>query len=179
MANRRGTTNKTRQFSPNPQENKKHPDEWERDLNPNSREGQNIGRQATSDNPRARTAADVKELTEILSDFSQEELREIPIVPPGSALKEGAVYMDLRNPALGPFVATGGRKAAEGNLFAPKAEVPYEYWNRLVQSLCPDPIREKENPDDKTLSESMIDKTLADSFPTSDLPSWTGGRDKH
>ena len=29
------------------------------------------------------------------------------------------------------------------------------------------------------LSEEMIDTTLADSFPASDPPSWTLGRDRH
>ena len=32
---------------------------------------------------------------------------------------------------------------------------------------------------DQSLSEAMIDATLADSFPASDPPSWTLGRDRH
>ncbi len=32
---------------------------------------------------------------------------------------------------------------------------------------------------DEELSEEMIDATLADSFPASDPPSWTLGREKH
>jgi hypothetical protein len=31
----------------------------------------------------------------------------------------------------------------------------------------------------RTLSEAMIDQTLADSFPASDPPAWTLGRDIH
>jgi hypothetical protein len=32
---------------------------------------------------------------------------------------------------------------------------------------------------DETLSETMIDATLADSFPASDPPAWTLGRDRY
>jgi hypothetical protein len=32
--------------------------------------------------------------------------------------------------------------------------------------------------DDKGLSEEMIDETLAESFPASDPPSWTLGRER-
>jgi hypothetical protein len=35
-----------------------------------------------------------------------------------------------------------------------------------------------DDPIDEKLSEEMIDATLADSFPASDPPSWTLGREK-
>lgn len=31
----------------------------------------------------------------------------------------------------------------------------------------------------KTISEEMMDQTLADSFPASDPPAWTLGRERH
>jgi hypothetical protein len=48
----------------------------------------------------------------------------------------------------------------------------------LIETLCPDrTAEERESPETKPSEENM-DKTLADSFPASDPPSWTTGREK-
>src|SRR5437867_4063753 len=41
------------------------------------------------------------------------------------------------------------------------------------------PEKKRPAPPAARLSEEMIDETLAESFPTSDPPSWTTGRDPH
>jgi hypothetical protein len=133
----------------------------------------------TNTSPQVRTALDIKELTKTLTDFTPDELRQIPLVPAGVQLKEGAVYLDARNPSRGPFAATAGVKAEEHDLYVPEAEVPHEYWSRLLRSLGPDRVQgDEKSSHERVVSESMIDKTLADSFPTSDPPSWNTGRDK-
>ena len=170
-----------------PQAQRKHPDRWEDDLNPDRLQGQNTGPSSAEDS-NARTAAQIKEVTELLPNFRNDELREIPIVPRGSRLKQGAVYLDLCKPASGSFQAAGEMTAGPENLYVPKAEVAYEYWNRLIETLCPDRTdtevksgepraEERESPKAKPSEENM-DKTLADSFPASDPPSWTTGREK-
>jgi hypothetical protein len=152
--------------------------------------------------PRARTAADIKELAGKLTEFTHDELAEIPIVPVGARLKQGAVYLDLRHPAPVPFSATGEMIAQESNYYTPKAEIPYECWNRLAELLGPGRLNannqaaegqpfsrerakqeaavEKARPNerDQEPEDPEIDKTIAESFPASDPPSWTTGREK-
>jgi hypothetical protein len=93
------------------------------------------------------------------------------------------------------------------NYYTPKAEVPYEYWNRLVDLLTPgqaqsaterrvaghqpfSPERARQEaaldkssaralPAGAAPDDAKIDATIADSFPASDPPSSTGGRERN
>ena len=192
-------------LSPKPQEEQKHPDEWERDLNPKRMEGQNFRSSPVASDPGARTAADIKALVGKLTQFTEDQLAEIPIVPVGARLKQGAVYMDLRQPAPVPFSATGEMVAQEINYYTPKAEMPYEHWNRLVEFLSPGQLQDAttgeaaddqpfspqraeqeaatekaraSDPDNAAPDDAKIDEAIAASFPASDPPSWTTGREK-
>jgi hypothetical protein len=163
-----------------PQTRKKHPDTWERDLNPNRLQGQNIGPVQGLNHP---SAADIKELVVALPDFRQDELQQIPLVPAGERLKQGAVYLDLGVSYSKPFTATGDTIADDQHLYVPKADTPYEIWNHLIAAVRPhgepDPSKGEGGKFSgvNSVSEEMLDKTLADSFPSSDPPSWTTGRD--
>jgi hypothetical protein len=197
-------TKKEKTVSPKPQEQKKHPDEWSDDLNPDRMAGQNIGASSKPSNLRAPTAADVDVLAGRLGSFSRDELSQIPIVPTGTKLKQGAVYLDMRIPAPVPFTATADNMATELNYYAPKAEIPYELWDRLVEALGPASMGEvsKGAQENKPFtpgraaqesaveeargtsfgfdnSDPRIDRALADSFPASDPPSWTTGREEN
>src|SRR5690606_13626095 len=110
-----------------PQAEQKHPPEWSRDLNPDHLAGQNIGLPPEG----LPNAYDVKDVNRSLSRFDDDELRQIPILPEGERLQQGATYLDLSKPDHGEFTATAEMSARSGEHLVPKSEVPYTLWNRL------------------------------------------------
>lgn len=140
----------------------------DRELNQEHVQGPKIGGCRSDE---MRTAADLEELAATLAPFRRDELEQIPIIPTGAHLEQGAVYLDLRNPAAGPVRATADVIAAPENLYVPETKVCFESWNRLLAIFS-----EQERPEGHSrISEELIDQTLADSFPASDPPSWNMG----
>src|SRR5205823_326546 len=114
---------------PKPQIEQKHPDEWNRDLNPDRLAGQNIGGVSEARERMTRTAYDVKSAHRALQDMKDDELKQIPILESGTRLRQGATYLDL---AQGEFTATGEMSVQAGQKVVPKDGVHYETWNRLT-----------------------------------------------
>ncbi len=104
------------------------------DLNPDFLGGRNEGLQGPhpekADN--VRTAYDVKGLHGRLNELKDDDLKAIPILPPGTPLEQGATYIDLRKREPVEFRAMGGMEAGNNNWIVPKTEVPYPLWNRLI-----------------------------------------------
>jgi len=123
-----------KQFHPGEQ----HPEEWRRDLNPDALAGQNIGVAGPHDAKQAATAYEVKEIHRQFHGFTDDELKRIPILPPGSRLEQGATYVDLQDPQLSEFTATGDMAAGAQNWYVPKSEVDYQLWNRLIGITNPE-----------------------------------------
>jgi hypothetical protein len=114
-----------------PQTEHKHPEPWADDLSPDRMAGQNIGGEAEAQEVAARTAQDVKAVHRALTGFNDDELKEIPVLEPGTRLRQGATYLDLsRGPQ--PFTATGDMSVRSDQAVVPKDRVPYWLWNRLV-----------------------------------------------
>lgn len=109
-----------------------HPDEWEHDLNPDFLAGMNYGLEGPHAEQLMLTAYEIKTLHGRLPAFSNEELKQIPILPEGSRLEQGATYLDLNDPQRRAFTATADMEGGPHHLYVPKSEVPYPLWDRLV-----------------------------------------------
>lgn len=120
-----------------PQRERKHPPEWEQDLNPNRLEGQNIGVQSSAGEIGTRTAYDVKRLHRGMREMNDAELKRIPVLPEGERLQQGATYLDLADEQPREFTATGEMSAGTGQALVPKDRVPYALWNRLIGESKP------------------------------------------
>jgi hypothetical protein len=107
-------------------------DQYQSDLNPHAMAGQNIGPAGAHPEKGTRTVYDVKELHARLSEWSDGDLKQIPVLPEGSRLEQNATYIDLMAATAHEFTATGSMEASAGHRYVPKSEVPYELWNRLL-----------------------------------------------
>jgi hypothetical protein len=113
-----------------PQTEQKHPDEWNRDLNPDRMAGQNIGGISEAHERGTRTAYDVKAVHRALEGFTDDELKQIPIIDSGTRLRQGATYLDLeRREAI---TATGEMTASPAQKLVPKEGVHFDTWNKLT-----------------------------------------------
>lgn len=118
-----------KEMADKPQMEQKHPDEWNRDLNPERLAGQNIGGEAENRELGARTAHDVKPVHRALGEFRDDELKQIPILEAGTRLRQGATYLDLDT---GEFTATGEMAVERGHTVVPKDRVHFDTWNKLL-----------------------------------------------
>jgi hypothetical protein len=110
----------------------KHPPGYQADMNPDAAAGINygsVGLHPERDNPR--TAYDVKEAHRLLQGYSDDHLKQIPILPAGSRLEQDATYIDLADPDRKEFKATSGMEAGPEQWIVPKREVDYQLRNRL------------------------------------------------
>jgi hypothetical protein len=109
-----------------------HPPEWREDLNPRFMQGQSTSRPAVDTVTDWPTAYDVKAVHRVLSDLSDADLKAIPVLPEGTRLMQGSVYVDLLAAPRRELTATNDMEADAPHAYAPKSQVPYEVWNRLL-----------------------------------------------
>ena len=109
-----------------------HPDGWRDELNPNLMAGQNLGLENPHPEQDSRTAYDLKDAHRLLEGITDDGLKQIPVLPEGARLEQGATYIDLRDPQRREFKATGDMAADRDHWYVPKDAVDYELWNRLI-----------------------------------------------
>ena len=75
-------------------------------------------------------ATEVKEVYGLLSEWHKDEIRRLFLVPAGTRLIQGEVFIDLRTPDRGELTAHGEEEVGD-ELLVPKKAVDYEIWNKL------------------------------------------------
>jgi hypothetical protein len=121
-----------------PRPGEQHPEKWRRDLNPDAMAGANYGTSGPHPEVDARTAHDYKDVNRALRGFTDDELKQIPVLPAGSRLEQGATYIDLAAPEPREFTATGDMEAHRGQRLVLKSSVDYTLWNRLIGVTGPE-----------------------------------------
>lgn len=118
------------------------PDEFQQDLNPDPMAGQNHGLEGSHPEKDAPNASEIKELHSLLEGYTNSDLKQIPVLPQGSRLEQGAKYIDLNDPERKEFTAMGSMEAGPDNYYVPKTEVDYQLWNRLTGVQNPERLGE-------------------------------------
>ena len=107
-------------------------DQYDKDLNPSPTAGFNVGMEGEKPGRFEQTAAEIDELRSRLQGYSDDELQRIPVLKSGTRLKQGATYINLKDPARNEYTGMANHSAMEDDYIIPKAEISYELWNRLT-----------------------------------------------
>lgn len=106
--------------------------DFDKDLRPHEMSGENHGAGTAQNEKAAPSAYEFKELHDRFPQFSSADLKNIPILPVGTRLDQGATYFDLMNPEKGEYSAVASEVVGENERIVPKTEVGYPLWNRLT-----------------------------------------------
>ncbi len=117
----------------------RHPEPHQQDLNPDAAAGRDLDSTSPhSKREKPRTAYDEKEAHRQLVDWTDDDLKQVPLLPAGARLEQGATYVDLRDPARREFTATGDMQVPIDGLYVPRSEVDFRTWNRLLGNRTPE-----------------------------------------
>ncbi len=79
-----------------------------------------------------RTAAQNNEARLQLVDWTDDDLCLVSLLPMGARLDEGAIYVDLRDPARREFTGTSEMQVPPDGLYVPKTAVEPRIWARIL-----------------------------------------------
>lgn len=87
-------------------------------------------------------ASDDKHIQSRLGDqLSPDQMARLAVLEEGTRLEQGGVYVDLANPAAGPFKAIGGQEAGKRERYVAKRDTDHELWRDLVGDREPEVAR--------------------------------------
>lgn len=107
--------------------------EFAHDLEVSQRPAESLGLGSATPPGIGYTAQSIKELHSRLADLTNDELKNISIIPTGTRLEEGAQYIDLNQLERGAFTADASMIAQPENYYVAKKATDYVLWNRLNQ----------------------------------------------
>ena len=107
-------------------------DDFDKDLRPDEMAGENYGAESAQNEKNAPSAYEFKELHGKFPQLDNADLKNIPILPAGTRLDQGATYLDLNNFDKGEYSAVSNETVGENDYIVPKKEVDYLLWNRLT-----------------------------------------------
>ena len=107
---------------------------FQHDLHSEDRAGEHAGLPSYDTVP----AYEIKDLHDVLSGFTNDDLRAIPVVMSGGRLEQGAIYVDLKDREAGEFRAQGSMEASQDHWYVPKRGIDYVLWNRLTGVTNPE-----------------------------------------
>ena len=117
-------------------------DAFERDLHRGELAGQNTGPIAREAVHVETRAFDLKLLHDRLREWSDADLKRVPVLHGGTPLQQGATYADITDddhPRI--FTAEGGARVGDGQWVVPRDRIGYELWNRLTDGPRAEPRR--------------------------------------
>lgn len=125
-----------------PRPGEQHPPEWREDLNPDANAGLNYNLEEPQPEVDGPVASELPGARDRIQDLSKDELEQLPVLPEGSRLEQGATYVDLRDPDRREFTATAGMVAGPDHWYVPKNKVGYQLWNRVIGVTNPERLGE-------------------------------------
>lgn len=116
----------------NPQQASRPRDELDRDLHPDPLGGQNLRPNSESRDTPELTAFHLRTQGRRFEGLDDESLKQVPVVPEGMRLQQGATYVNLTEPRPREFTASGEMVATPGDAFVPKDCVAGDTWDTLT-----------------------------------------------
>lgn len=77
-------------------------------------------------------AGEDKNVIDALPNLTQDQLAELAVLPPGTPLEQGAVYLNLSHRERGEFRAMGGTEVGEKDRIVAKKATDHELWGTLT-----------------------------------------------